>query len=474
MQPALLSNLGSPRPNSALNFRAIEPRVRSKSLRRQNDEFRASLQAILCGLTITSVALAPMSAVAAPAKPRAPAPIVRPVVDNAVEQQAFEASARPASQKTVIVRVGETLSDALKRLGAAPEEAASAIASMGKSLGSHAVEPGEKITVLMGGRDAAQLVGFALASGVDKTVSVVRNLDGGFRAREINAKLVRQTARASGTIGDAGLTRAVVNAGAPERAASDFAAALAYDVDFQRDVTAGSKFEMVFERFLDGKGDVVRMGDPVYARLEGAGGRVFEAFRFKAPGSDTAEWFSRDGRALKKFLLRTPINGARLTSGFGWRRHPVLGYSKAHKGVDFGAPTGTPILAAGDGEVVRAGWQNGFGNIVEIRHDGIWTTAYAHMSRFAPGMTPGDRVKQGDVIGFVGSTGRSTGPHLHYEIRQYGQAIDPMGVDAPDGKRLFGPQYTAFASFRAKTDQMRGRRGSAEPLIASAGLQVLE
>lgn len=443
-------------------------------MRLNQDEFGARASAVATFIAVAGIVFGPVGVAAAPQKARAPIGPVAPIVDNALEQQAFQANGRPANAKTVVVRVGETLGDALSRLGAAPEEAASAIAAMGKSLTARDVAPGEKITVLMGGRDAAQLIGFALASGADKTMSVVRNLDGGFRAREIKAKLVRQTARASGTIGDGGLARAVADAGAPARAANDFAAALAYDVDFQRDVAVGDRFEMVFERFLDGKGDVLRMGDPVYARLEGANGRVFEAFRFKPPGSDTAEWFSRDGKALKKFLLRTPINGATLTSGFGWRRHPVLGYSKAHKGVDFGAPTGTPILAAGDGEIVRAGWQNGFGNIVEVRHDGTWTTAYAHMSRFAAGVTPGDSVKQGDIIGYVGSTGRSTGPHLHYEIRQFGQAINPMGVDAPDGKRLFGTQYTAYASFRDKTDQMRGRKGLREPLIASNGLQVLE
>jgi murein DD-endopeptidase MepM/ murein hydrolase activator NlpD len=178
-------------------------------------------------------------------------------------------------------------------------------------------------------------------------------------------------------------------------------------------------------------------------------------YRFQAPGAASSEWFDASGRSAKKFLMRTPINGARLTSGYGRRHHPVLGYTKMHEGIDFGAPIGTPILAAGDGVVTRASAMGGYGNVVDIAHDAIWSTRYGHISRFVAGLSPGDRVRQGDIIAYVGNTGRSTGAHLHYEVRRDGQAINPMGVGVPSGRALPADQMVRFNAFRARIDGLR-------------------
>lgn len=167
---------------------------------------------------------------------------------------------------------------------------------------------------------------------------------------------------------------------------------------------------------------------------------------------DGADYYNERGESVRKALLRTPIDGARLTSGFGSRNHPILGYSAVHKGVDFGAPAGTPIQAAGDGVVEQSGWNGSYGNYIRIRHNTEFASAYAHMSRIAINLRAGQRVRQGQIIGYVGTTGRSTGPHLHYEIIRRGTQVNPISVQAPIGRKLEGPALTRFREARADMD----------------------
>ncbi|NJR20490.1 MAG: M23 family metallopeptidase [Hyphomonadaceae bacterium] len=218
------------------------------------------------------------------------------------------------------------------------------------------------------------------------------------------------------------------------------------------------------DRVSDLRGQVVREGEPVFARMTTASGRSIQLYRYQAPGTSQSEWYDALGRSARKFLMRTPINGARLTSGFGNRRHPVLGYTRMHAGVDFGAPIGTPVYAAGDGVVTRVGVMGGYGNVIDIQHDGTWSTRYAHLSRMP--VRVGDRVTQGQVIALSGNTGRSTGPHLHYEIRRNGQPINPMGVGVPTGQQLPPEQMARFNAFRARIDNMR-REAIGASLVAS-------
>jgi murein DD-endopeptidase MepM/ murein hydrolase activator NlpD len=236
-----------------------------------------------------------------------------------------------------------------------------------------------------------------------------------------------------------------------------------WDVDYQRETRPGDRFAVLFERERVPGGQVVAAGDVRYARLE-VGGRVLEAFRFDRDGEP--EFFTRDGASLRKFLLRTPVSGGRLSSGFGMRRHPILGYNRMHRGVDFAAPTGTPIYAAGSGRLARVGRYGGYGNYVRIEHGDGYATAYAHLSRFADGMRSGRRVDQGEVIGYVGSTGRSTGPHLHFEVLVNGEQVDPLEVAQPPAESLEGAQLAAFrrevATVETRLAELGGRTFAAD------------
>ena len=209
----------------------------------------------------------------------------------------------------------------------------------------------------------------------------------------------------------------------------------------------------------------IETGDLEYAELHGV-----KFFRFERSGGD-AEYFDEQGKNVRGFLLRTPVDGARLTSGFGRRRHPILGYARAHQGVDFGAGSGTPILAAGDGVVVKAGRWGGYGNWLQIRHSGGWDTGYAHISRYARGVRPGSRVRQGQVVAYVGSTGLATGPHLHYEVWQRGRRVNPVGAKVPQGTILAGAELARFKAEKARIEQLLVAGGEpAHPVaIADAG-----
>ncbi|MGE0260521.1 MAG: M23 family metallopeptidase, partial [Alphaproteobacteria bacterium] len=197
-------------------------------------------------------------------------------------------------------------------------------------------------------------------------------------------------------------------------------------------------------------GHPTRLGQMANAEMV-LDGRSIRLFRF-TPNDGEPGYFTEDGENTRKPLLRTPIDGARLSSGFGRRVHPILGYTRMHQGVDFAAPSGTEIYAAGDGTVVQVGRVNGYGNYVEVKHNDEYTTAYAHLSRFARGLKEGDRVRQGEVIGYVGMTGSATGPHLHYEVHDHGAAVDPQSIKMPAVTRLAGADLKAFAAHRAAVE----------------------
>jgi murein DD-endopeptidase MepM/ murein hydrolase activator NlpD len=231
-------------------------------------------------------------------------------------------------------------------------------------------------------------------------------------------------------------------AGIPYSIIGDFVKIFSWDIDFQRDIQKGDILELMYEVYTDESGKFVKSGGIVYANLL-LSGRPVEAFRFEMADGST-EYFKRDGLSVRRTLMKTPIDGARVSSGYGMRRHPILGYSKMHKGVDFAAATGTPIYAAGDGVVEFAGTKGAYGKYVMIRHNSRLHTAYGHMSRIAKGLRSGMRVKQRQVIGYVGSTGRSTGPHLHYEVHVNRQQVNPRGLNLPTGIELAGKDRRKF------------------------------
>ncbi len=254
-------------------------------------------------------------------------------------------------------------------------------------------------------------------------------------------------------------------AGVPTPVMIELIHAFSYDVDFQREVRKADNFELLYESHYDAGGNLAKTGAVIYAALT-LSGRQLELYRFM-PKSGLTDYFDAQGQSVRKALLRTPVDGARVSSRFGMRKHPILGYSKMHQGVDFAAPRGTPVFAAGDGVIAQSGRNGGYGKYVRIRHTSNYHTAYAHLQKFAKGQKSGQRVKQGDIIGYVGSTGRSTGPHLHYEVLKNGRQVNPTELKLPKGEKLRGADLKAFVKERARTDRLRAA-GKAPKAMARA------
>ena len=232
----------------------------------------------------------------------------------------------------------------------------------------------------------------------------------------------------------------------------EFARLYGFQVDFQRDIRKNDSFQLIYETFVDENGKVFENGNIIYANLI-LRGQYNQLYYF--PKKKFDGHYDENGKSVKKALMKTPINGARLSSSFGMRKHPILGYNKMHKGTDFAAPEGTPIMASGDGVIIKAGWCGGGGNCVKIKHNKTYQTIYAHMKNFSNLAIPGNRVKQGQIIGYVGSTGMSTGPHLHYEVIENGKKINSQLLKLPPGKSLEGNHRKQFEIVRIKTDVLK-------------------
>ena len=239
----------------------------------------------------------------------------------------------------------------------------------------------------------------------------------------------------------------------------DFARIYGFQIDFQRDIWKNDSFQLVYETFLDENGKIAETGNIIYANLV-LQGKEHPLYIFKT--KEGYDHFDEFGKSIRKSLMNTPINGARLSSSFGLRKHPILGYNKMHRGTDFAAPMGTPIMASGDGKIVRARWCGGGGNCVKIKHNSTYSTVYAHMSKFGRGIKEGNRVKQGQIIGYVGSTGLSTGPHLHYEVIENGKKINSQTLKLPSGKILKNKARELFEIEKIKIDVLKSE------LIASS------
>tara|TARA_B100000902_G_C27259069_1_gene889608 strand:- start:180 stop:1472 length:1293 start_codon:yes stop_codon:yes gene_type:complete len=232
----------------------------------------------------------------------------------------------------------------------------------------------------------------------------------------------------------------------------EFAGIYGFQVDFQRDIRKKDKFQILYELYLNEKNEVIETGDILFANLK-LSGQDNTLYYFDFSGSEGH--YDKNGKSVKKALMKTPINGARLSSPFGMRKHPIDGFNKMHRGTDFAAPMGTPIMASGDGVVKKAGWCGGGGKCVKIKHNSTYQTVYAHMSKFARGIKAGVRVKQGQTIGYVGSTGKSTGPHLHYEVIVNGKKVNSQKLKLPSGKILKGEERKLFETKKIKLDVLK-------------------
>ena len=245
------------------------------------------------------------------------------------------------------------------------------------------------------------------------------------------------------------LYSAAIDVGIEPNVIVEFARIFGFEVDFQRDIRKGDWFEIMYEKFEDDNNVIHDTGKIIYASMF-VNGNEINLYSFK--DKEETEFFDINGKSIVKSLMKTPINGARLSSSFGMRKHPILGFNKMHRGTDFAAPTGTPIMASGSGTVTRARWCGGGGNCVKIKHNSTYETIYAHMKSFARGIKEGKRVKQGQIIGYVGSTGLSTGPHLHYEVVVNGKKVNSQKLKLPSGKILKGKDREEFELARIKID----------------------
>ncbi len=275
--------------------------------------------------------------------------------------------------------------------------------------------------------------------------------DNGFKTVESKSHINSELVRGEGIIEKgASLTQVAIQNGIPYNVIDKFYEIFSFDVDFERDIYPGDKFQIMYEQLYSDNGEYLGSGNVIFASLYLNSRRSeFRLFRYENENG-VSGYYDENGKGASKTLKKTPINGARISSKYGNRKHPVLGYSKAHKGVDFAATTGTPIPAAGSGKVVFRGWINGYGNYIKIRHNGTYSTAYAHLSRFKSDVKVGTQVKQGQIIGYVGSTGLSTGPHLHYEIIKDGIQVNPLSVKLPSIQNLSGNEISKFESVRDK------------------------
>lgn len=365
----------------------------------------------------------------------------------------LEDRARRPRDHVVQVASGETLAGLVNRVGIPGPEAGQVVDALVKVFDPRDLKAGQKVTVTFDpppeGFGQGSFAQVGLAADPMRDVVVRRGPKGGFVGGEERRQVTRQMAHYSGRI-KSSLFESATAAGVPAQVIINMIKVLSYDVDFQRDIQSGDTFEVLFEGWYDTKGRLVKSGEIFFAGLDLSGSEV-TLYRFD-PGSGVAEFFNGKGESAKKALLKTPVDGAKITSGFGMRHHPILGFSKMHKGIDFGVPPGTPIMAAGDGSVEMAGPNGAYGNYVRIRHGNGFATAYAHMQRIAQGIHTGRRISQGQIIGFVGSTGRSTGPHLHYEVLQGNAQVNPLSIKMPTGVKLAGKELERFAAHKRQTD----------------------
>ena len=333
---------------------------------------------------------------------------------------------------------GEGLGKLLRRAGYEATDVAAAVDAVSGRASLRALPVGLDVRVTPGG--------FAFTTRNGRDIFAIDDPEEGWVAFSAIRPVERYLSFAQGVINDS-IYRAAADSNIPDDALAEYVRIMGFSVDFQREIRSGDAFELLYEQQID-----QISGEKIATKLHYAGlmlsGSQLGFYRFDHDGSRVG-WYDRNGNSAARTLIRTPISGARLSSSYGMRKHPISGYNRMHKGVDFAAPTGTPIIAAGSGVVTKSGWLGSYGRYIRIRHNSTYDTAYAHMSRIARGITPGRRVEQGQIIGYVGSSGRSTGPHLHYEILVNNRKVNPLTVSLPTGEKI---PAELLADFRSQVE----------------------
>ena len=351
-----------------------------------------------------------------------------------------------------IIETGDTFEKILNEINVPKNEKKKILKKISKFKFVNKLYKNQKISFKVDRKNPIKIIGFSVQTSKTKTIKFSRNTtidDFEYKEIEKNLKQVIVFKEAEIT---SSLYSSAIDIGIQPNVIIDFARIYGFQVDFQRDIWKDDSFQLVYETFLDGNGKILETGNIIYANLI-LQGRENPLYIFK--NKNGHDHFDQFGRSIRKTLMKTPINGARLSSSFGIRKHPILGFNKMHKGTDFAAPMGTPIMASGNGKITRSRWCGSGGNCVKIKHNSTYSTLYAHMSKFGRGIKEGVRVKQGQIIGYVGSTGMSTGPHLHYEVIENGRKVNSQKLKLPSGKILKGKARELFEIEKIKIDVLK-------------------
>ena len=388
----------------------------------------------------------------------------------------------PLGERVHLVKKGDTVTSILRDQGATPDEAKAIAAQLGTRGRDGGLKEGEKLRILMAPSSpapGARLQPFRVIVANESMIEAVAALSdlGKYVAVDVQSmNTVTETADNTNDEEDDGtgvrlyqsIYETAMRNKVPAPVIEDMIRIYSYDVDFQRKVQPGDSFDVFYAGDDDDKPGTNDKSEVLFASLT-VGGETKKYYRFQTPDDSVVDYYDETGKSAKKFLVRKPVNNAIMRSGFGGRRHPILGYVKMHTGVDWATAYGTPIFASGNGVLEKVGTEGGYGKYIRIKHNNGYETAYGHLSAFAKGMEPGKRVRQGQVIGFVGSTGMSTGPHVHYEILVNGRFVDPMRVKLPRGRSLEGQMMASFEKERDRVDQMMTSRGNGASRISDAG-----
>lgn len=390
---------------------------------------------------------------------------VRMVPENVTLIPRADAQHRDTEERVVVVRRNETIEDILNEAGAGREAIRRMVAAIGARRGQAPVSEGQRLRIMFADLDAngkpTTIVRLSIFTDdrEDTTVALADNGDYVQIARSEPAQAQRRPAADDDEDEDSGAMRlynsfyeTAVKQEIPRGVIDDLVRIFANDVDFQRSVSGGDSFVAFYEESEEGDG----RHDLLYASIT-ARGETYKYYRYYSNDDGLLDFYDEQGRSTRKFLIRKPIVAGEQRSGFGMRRHPIMGYTRMHTGVDWAAPRGTPIVAAGNGTVIKAARESGYGNRVEIQHANGYITTYNHMSGFARGIREGVRVRQGQVVGFLGSTGLSTGPHLHYEVIVNGNFVDPLRIRLARTRELNGRQLTEFRRERDRVNELMER-----------------
>ena len=354
------------------------------------------------------------------------------------------------NKKTIKIKSGDSIQRILLKEGIPQSEINKIYSKIIKKYDLRKIQEGQAITIVFDNNNKKNISRLSFALDNLSTAHLYANQDD-YDIKIIKKNLEKKNFLAKGVITNS-LYNSASKAGVDPEIIIEFARIFGFEIDFQRDIRENDEYKIFYERYEDDEGEVHNNGNILFAYMKNSGKEI-SLYRYTDKNKVTG-YYTSDGKSIERALMKTPINGARLSSTFGFRRHPILGYNKLHQGTDFAAPTGTPIMASGSGVIERASWFGAYGKFIMIRHNSTYKTAYAHLSGFAKGIRSGSRVQQGQVIGYVGSTGRSTGPHLHYEVLVNGQRVNSQKLNLPSGKNLVGSEKEDFDNIKKNIDKL--------------------